>query len=114
MSDPNRLLQEGATSFERQLLTAGLAERPTREAQARLLVSLGAAGATTTATMSAGCAGASGALSTATKAWALKSFCAFALTAAAGAATVRVVGSSAEQRPGAVSTVRPRAIPRAV
>jgi hypothetical protein len=105
MSDPNRLLQEGATSFEHQLLTAGLTDRPTREAQARLLVSLGVAGATTTATISAGGAGATGALSTATKAWALKSLCALALTAAVGAATVHVVGSSAEGRPSAVSAV---------
>jgi hypothetical protein len=117
MSDPNRLLQEGASGFERQLLSAALTERPTEDAQARLLVSLGVVGATTAAATSAGGAGATGALSTATKAWALKSFCAVALMGAAGAATVRVVGSSAEQKPGAVSavsTVRAAPVPPAV
>ena len=117
MIDPNRLIQEGASGFERQLLSAALTDRPTREVHARLLVSLGVTGATTTATTSAGGAGASGALSTATKAWALKSFCAVALAVAAGAATVRVVGPSAERRPGAVSavsTVAAAVAPRAV
>jgi len=117
MSEPTRLLLEGASDFERQLLSAALTERRRPEARARLLVSLGLVGATTTATTSVRGAGATGALSTATKAWALKSFYALALTAAAGAATVRVVGSSAEHRPGAmsaVSTVRTASVPRAV
>jgi hypothetical protein len=117
MNDPNRLLEEGASGFERQLLSAALTDAPTREARTRLLVSLGVAGATTTAAASAGGAGATGALSTATKAWALKSLCAVALTAAAGAVTVRVVGSSAEHDPGAasaVSTVLATPAPRAV
>ena len=112
MSDPNRLLDEGANGFEHQLLSAALTEKPAREAQARLLASLGLVGATTTA-MTAG-AGATGALSTATKAWALKSFCAVALVAAAGAAAVRVVGSSAEHQRGAMRMTSTVAVPRAV
>jgi hypothetical protein len=114
MSDPNRLLQEGASGFERQLLSAALTDHPTRETRTRLLVSLGVAGATTTAATSAGGASATGALSTATKAWALKSLCAVALTATAGAVTIRVVGSSAVHDPtSAVSAVRAASTVRA-
>jgi hypothetical protein len=93
MKRPNRLLDEGANGFERQLLSAALTERPTAEAQTRLLVSLGVAGAATTAAAEG--ARAAGSIATAMKAWALKSLCVVAIAVTAGAATVRVVRSSA-------------------